>query len=121
MEAYMSPKDREQRFTALKQMPCIACSMMSTVQSGKCDIHHLNLGGHAGQKRRGDEYTIPLCKWHHVGEAPNGMTAKQATMIFGPSLARMSRNFREQYGQDDALLAEVDRRIEVLRGKGVEA
>jgi hypothetical protein len=63
------------------------------------EIHHLNLGGRAGQKRRGDEFTIPLCAWHHQGHKPER---------FGPSLKWNSKAFRAKYGRDDDLLAKVN-------------
>lgn len=95
----MNPKAREHRFRRIKEIGCLVC-----VEFRACDIHHLNLGGKAGQARRGDEFTIGLCKWHHVGETPLGMGSKEARIIFGPSLALSSREFREQFGTDDELL-----------------
>lgn len=76
---------------------------------GVCaEIHHLNLGGRAGQKRRGDEFTIPLCAWHHRGSVEAGHTATSMREERGPSLARHSKAFREKYGPDDEILALVD-------------
>jgi hypothetical protein len=72
------------------------------------EIHHLNLGGRAGQKRRGDEFTIPLCTWHHRGEPFNHFTVTRMREAFGPSLARTSKAFREAFGTDDELLAKTN-------------
>jgi len=102
----MTPKARERRFSRLKFMGCIACWTEGTMANA--EIHHLNLGGHAGQKRRGDEFTIPLCRWHHQGHVEAGHTATSMREVRGPSLARHSKKFREKYGKDDALLAKVN-------------
>lgn len=69
------------------------------------EIHHLNGGGHHGQPRRGDEFTIPLCVWHHRGLGP----AAKFTSAYGPSWAKGSRPFRKAYGTDDELLAVANR------------
>jgi hypothetical protein len=110
----VNPKAREKRFARLKFMGCIAC-WMDGVMAG-AEIHHLNLGGKAGQKRRGDEYTIPLCPWHHQGRVECGHTATSMREVRGPSLARQSREFRAKYGTDDEILAHVDDLIRQLDG-----
>lgn len=73
------------------------------------EIHHLNEGGHAGQKRRGDEFTIGLCSWHHRG------IKSFLSGTLGPSLALNSREFRECFGSDDQLLEEQNKLIEIGR------
>lgn len=87
----------------VKQLPCICCEIEGQTQPLPTHAHHLNLGGHAGQKRRGDEYQIPLCAWHHVGEPVMGSTASEMTYVYGPSYARSSKRFRELYGDDETL------------------
>jgi hypothetical protein len=103
----VNPRARERRFRRLKEMGCIA-SWLDGRMNVPAEIHHLNLGGKAGQARRGDEATIPLSPWHHRGEPLPGYTATQMREQFGPSLARQSKAFRERYGTDDELLAKVD-------------
>lgn len=104
----MNPKAREHRFRRLKEMGCIAC-FLSGAPNRPAEIHHLNLDGKAGQKRRGDEYTIPLCRWHHQGDELIGnATPIGMAILLGPSLKLESRKFRAKYGRDDALLAKVD-------------
>jgi hypothetical protein len=66
------------------------------------EVHHLNTGGHAGHKRRGDEFTIGLCRWHHQGEAP--ATLKMPEYFLGPSLKLQPNYFRQVFGVDDHLL-----------------
>ena len=101
------------RMAVVKQMPCIACAVFASI-CGPTEVHHLNLGGRAGQKRRGDQYTIPLGAWHHRGEPKNGKTASYMRTLYGPSLARESRAFRRCYGTDDELLAKTNELLEQL-------
>ena len=54
------------RYLRIHEIGCLACRRRGWVRP--CQVHHLNLDGKAGQKRRGDPYTIGLCPWHHVGE-----------------------------------------------------
>jgi hypothetical protein len=109
----VNPRDRERRFRRLKEMGCIACWYERVAgPSGYPEIHHLNEGGKGGQKRRGDEYTIPLCVWHHRGVPYGTIPAKSMELTYGPSLARRSCAFRSRYGSDDQLLRLVNRRIE---------
>lgn len=79
------------------------------------EIHHLNFDGKAGQERRGDEFTIPLCRWHHQGH-PGIFKTKWMRENVGPSLAKQSRSFRAMYGTDDQLLAKVNDLIEQMEG-----
>lgn len=94
----MNPRARELRFRRIKEIGCIAC--LRHFLETPCEIHHLNTGGHAGHKRRGDEYTIGLCTYHHrgVGSMPGGNK--------GPSLALKPNSFRAFYGTDDQMLEE---------------
>jgi hypothetical protein len=108
----VTPRDREHRFRRLKELGCLACWYERVaVQWNPTEIHHLNEGGKAGQARRGDEFTVPLCSWHHRGEPPEGFTASEMRLTHGPSLARHSKAFRERFGTDDELLALTNRRI----------
>jgi hypothetical protein len=99
------------RSPLVKSLQCIACQKEGCEQLQSTEEHHLNVGGKAGQKRRGNEYSIPLCGHHHRGEPPEGMTATDAYVILGPSLARNSVQFRCEYGSDDALLAETNEQL----------
>jgi hypothetical protein len=110
------------RFSRIYQIGCIAC-MSRGLYLEPCQVHHLNTDGKAGQKRRGDDETIGLCPWHHVGD-PGKMTERTARLIKGPSYAKQSRKFRETFGSDDELLETQNRYIdqaEKLGIKGIEA
>lgn len=101
------------RSLLVKRLPCLACEWEGFSQPLPTESHHLNTGGLAGQKRRGDEYQIPLCSWHHRGEILDGTRAKDMTMMYGPSLARQSKMFRLRYGTDQELLAKTNAKLEV--------
>lgn len=100
--------NREQHIYAIG---CLACRRRR-IRFQPCQVHHLNLDGKAGQKRRGQRVSIGLCPWHHQGQPPAGCDERRARLIFGPSLALHSRAFRLEFGSDDDLLAEEERLIE---------
>lgn len=108
-------KAQRERFEKLRAMGCIACWIDGRknydvfLRCGPVEIHHLNLGGKAGQKRRGHDFTLPLGAWHHRAIChPHFEHAVTMEAIYGPSLARAPRKFRERYGSDDELLAQVN-------------
>lgn len=110
----MNPSERTARFDALRAIGCVCCRKNEL--DGRfnkaylpVELHHLNGGGHHGQKRRGDEFTVPLCVWHHRGI---GLGSYMKAM-YGPSWAKGSKPFRAVYGTDDELLALANRLIGV--------
>lgn len=70
-------------------------------------VHHLNVGGHHGQKRRGHDFTIALNDWSHQGRplSEYGWDAEECRLVLGPSFAEEPNAFRERFGSDDELLA----------------
>lgn len=105
----MNRREFERRCIRIREIGCLACRRLGTYRPP--DVHHLNLGGHAGQVRRGDECTIGLCEYHHRGITPEMFTAAEARYFLGPSLKHEPNAFREQFGTDDALLAWEDELI----------
>ena len=107
---YIKPTKLEQhRMDAIKEMAiCMACRQRG-LSVEYVEIHHLNMDGKAGQKRRGHRYTIGLCGWHHRGVVEFGIKASTMEAMLGPSLALASKKFRFWHGYDDELLAEQDR------------
>lgn len=95
------------RFDKLHTLGCIAC-LFNDGRFRYPEIHHLNLDGKAGQKRRGHAYTIPLCSWHHTGKIDDKHTSLEMAEKYGPSLAKQSKRFREKFGDDDYMLASVN-------------
>lgn len=91
-------KAQQERFEAIRSVGCVSCLRLG-IRSA-CEIHHLTIGGRHGQKRRGHDFTIGLCPWHHRGD-PSGVWSTEA---LGPSYAREPRRFREEFGCDDFLL-----------------
>jgi hypothetical protein len=106
----MNPKAREHRFRRLKEIGCWPCNVIGFPEMYP-EIHHLNEDGKAGQERRGDEFTVPLCPWHHRGVCMQGYVETQMLLMLGPSLKLHSRLFRERFGTDDVILAKVDAEI----------
>lgn len=100
----MTPAAFSRRCRRIYQIGCLACRMRR--RYSQCQVHHLNEDGKAGAPRRGDEFTIGLCPWHHVGEPIGGLSRSECRRIVGPSLKLESREFREEFGTDDELLAE---------------
>lgn len=104
----MTPAARNRRFRRIQEIGCLACRQRGWYSTP--DVHHLNLGAHAGQKRRGDDYTIGLCPYHHRGVTT--LRIGQAYRSLGPSLAREPNEFRAEFGSDDALLTQQNLLIE---------
>lgn len=102
---------RDERFAALRRIGCMACMKLRFKVPQAIEIHHQNLGGYAGQRRLGDNYTIPLCSWHHRREPMPGRTASYMALTFGPSLAGCSKAFRLEFGSDAELLAKANQLI----------
>lgn len=105
-----------ERSELIRRLPCVACVIDDQDQPSRTEEHHLNLGGKAGQKRLGDQYSIPLCGWHHRAEPIGTMTKTQCSLRWGPSLADQSREFRDLYGSDKELLTKTDELIAIDEG-----
>lgn len=109
----MNERDRNIRFTAIKEIGCIV-ALSRGLGFVPCEIHHLTVGGKHGAPRRGDEFTVGLSTWSHRGIHPYHMTPGQARTLYGPSYAREPQAFRALWS-DDALLAEQNRLIDIWR------
>lgn len=109
----MNPtKPESDRMNRIKLLGvCMACRQNGH-PTDMVEIHHLNLDGKAGQKRRGHRFTIGLCSWHHRGVVPHGWLFSGMEAHFGPPLTN-SRKFRFWFGTDDELLATQDRLLGV--------
>lgn len=102
------------RFVHIKAIGCIACLLTGIRIQTIPEVHHLNAGGYHGAKRRGHDFTIGLCGWHHQGNPPFGMALAGALNVLGPSHKRHKMAFRIQYGTDDQLL-ETQNKLIALR------
>ena len=97
----MTKADRA-RFAAFQTIGCVACRKLGVFNLA--DVHHLLSGG----RRRGHQFTIPLCPWHHRGNSVDRWLAGDLEPMLGPSLARSPRKFREEFGDDETLLQQTD-------------
>lgn len=104
----MKPKDRERRIMRMTDMGCIVCWQIG-IPNVPAEIHHLNLDNHAGQKRLGDEFTVPLCPWHHQGHVDSSMMYVNMLETFGPH--RKMRLYKFLW-PDDAMLIKTNEKIE---------
>lgn len=101
------------RSLKVKELPCLACRLWGVYhQPFPTEAHHLTLGGKAGQKRRGDEFQIPLCRYHHQGHLLPHVDSKAMRALYGPSYARESKAFRVTFGNDDELLKLTNEQLE---------
>lgn len=109
----MNERERQARFEALRLAGCLCCRLAGPLlrTAMRVEIHHLNEGGLHGGKRRGDEFTIPLCEWHHRGVLKTAMNRESMTRVYGPSWAGGSKPFRAHYASDDSLLSYANKLI----------
>lgn len=103
------------RFERIKAMPCTCCTQLGIDQPSMTTAHHLLSGG----RRRGHQFVIPLCEWHHYARpivvtrsSIEGHTDEWMTEKYGPSLLIASKRFHEAFGTDNELLAKVNRFLE---------
>lgn len=111
----MTRQQIKDRMARVRELPCIACQIRGVVQPNKTEAHHCNAGGNAGQKRRGDEFVLPLCQHHHRSVQKLGWTSIEMAEVYGPSLAKSSKRFRASFGTDDELLVMVNKMLDTTR------
>lgn len=103
----MTTKADQARLDAIHAMPCLCCSISGCEQLSRTEAHHLTDKGYR-RLSGGHQASLPLCGWHHRGEAPKGHTPASATLTYGPSLFHTKKLFVMVYGGERALLAKVD-------------
>lgn len=96
-------KAQVKRFEAIVAIGCIAC-LLRGLHYNAPEVHHLNVCSQPGGKRRGHDFTIGLCGWHHRGEPSYSRNESGMLDVFGPSWKLHKRKFIETFGDDDALL-----------------
>lgn len=82
-----------------REVGCIPCRMMFA-RYIPAECNHLVDG-----YRIGHEATVPECSWHHQGTCLTGTTPRQMKKVMGPSRRLHKKQFRDQYGNDQSLLA----------------
>lgn len=95
----MNTKADQARYQAFMKIGCIVTRVYFNAWGG-FDVHHLV----SGNKRMGNQFTIPLTPYYHRGVIPTGMTEKEAYDLFGPSLAKNKREFVSKFGSELELL-----------------
>lgn len=85
---------------AIREIGCICCRDMGLGFVPAEKHHLLTTGMHGNGKRRGEQFTVGLCAYHHRGVG---------TPTAGPSYAREPRAFRERW--PDAWLLETQDRL----------
>lgn len=102
---------------AIRDLGCTCCHL-SEVANVPCEKHHLNENDQPGSKRRGEAYTVGLCRWHHTGHCHCTGVRRDCAIChaqYGPSWYWHKREFLDLYGSGDNLLAEQNARIELWR------
>ncbi len=105
----MTSATHQRRYIRIQEIGCLCCRRRGWYSAS--DVHHLNLGGRAGQKRRGNARSVALCPWHHRGIPLEGLSQKETARLIGPSLKHEPIRFRKIFGSDDELLAEQNQLI----------
>lgn len=106
----MNDLERERRYYVMQRIGCLPCRHRG-IYGMPSDVHHPNLDGKAGQKRMGDDVNYACCPWHHRGMPLNGMTYDECRHRLGPSRAKESVKYREEFGSEEELLAEMTQLI----------
>ena len=96
-------KAQVKRFEAIVAIGCIACLQRLRTYT-PCEVHHLNVCSQQGGKRRGHDFTVGLCCWHHRAD-PMGYPKEYMYQHCGPTWAHHKREFILLFGNDDSLLA----------------
>jgi hypothetical protein len=104
------------RDVAIRDIGCICCLKRGI--ASECEKHHLlTTGLHGNGKRRGEQFTVGLCTYHHRGgHGVGGAVARSMEPTYGPNYADNAGEFRVVFGDDSDLLAEQQRLIDIWRG-----
>ncbi len=103
-----------ERSKLVRQLRCIPCEIEDVEQPFPTEADHCNEHGLAGKKRRGDDFQIASCGWHHRGLLLPGWTRDEMTHTHGPSMAHDQKQFRLAYGDDNTLVAVTNHKIDQL-------
>lgn len=98
-----------QRFQAMQELGCLISFVFRNRPHTVGEVHHLVEGG----RRLGHQQTLYLHPWYHRGVPPMvwegarmvQLSAVDAGLRYGPSMALHPAEFRQQYGSQQDLLA----------------
>ena len=85
-------------------------SLLRGFPNGHCTIQHVV----DGRRRLGHMFTYGASQWHHQGFTRDHMTQAEMTEHFGPSLALNPRQYHDEFGSEQQLVALQNRVIEVF-------
>lgn len=102
------------RSALVRQLSCVCCDIEDVQQPFPTQEHHCNAFGLAGKKRLGDDQSVALCAYHHVGTLLPGISREDMAHKYGPSLALNKKLFRFTYGDDSALIAATNHKLAQL-------
>lgn len=91
-----SPTQPQQRQQDLqREHGCAMCRLMGFQPDacGYTTIHHRTIGDLHGNKQLGQDCTVGLGAWHHMGIPHAGLQAEAMREAFGPSLHHHKRDF----------------------------
>lgn len=98
----------------LKKLGCICCRKRGLLR--ETQVHHLV----EARKRLGNDATIPLCDYHHMGyryskfAQPGAWTRPETVQRLGPALADNKRLFTAEFGTERQLVKEVNELLATL-------
>jgi hypothetical protein len=92
--------EQQERQDKARACGCTSCRVEMCAQPLPTEINHIAERG----RQIGQDYTEALCQWHHRGICVNGMTSRDMTREYGPSLAKNPRAFVDSYGDTNERL-----------------
>lgn len=113
----MKSKADQRRLDAIHNMACICCVVESIErgrelnQPNRTTAHHLVDKG-TRELSGGDQATLPLCEWHHLGYRLFTHDNCDMEASWGPSLALRKKAFIAKYGTERELLQSVNEALE---------
>ncbi len=127
----MNKKQKQVRFESLLAIGCLSCRL--NIATGifkptglRTEIHHQNEDGKHGNPRLGDEFTVPLCVWHHQGKGvpfnePNKrITVDEMAAKYGPSWPQSGNVFHAAYPRDEQMLSTANSLIQSVGAEYVD-
>jgi hypothetical protein len=107
----VTSKADQRRFDALHRIGCVACRKDG--RYSQIQVHHLVDKG-TRKLSGGNQASLPLCPWHHVGQPADDCSVNYMYTVYGPSLRLHKKEFNHTYGSQRQLLEEVNLIIDSL-------
>lgn len=88
--------EEQSRQDRARERGCIACLMFVVPQPNQTEINHQTKCG----RQISQDATEALCAWHHRSICVPGITSREMTREYGPSLAKNPREFVRIFGDN---------------------